>query len=581
MTVKQISGGRLLREFVELNRSYGPECAKKKVTLLRDLGKARLGTAEQLITYHDLLCFMRAYPDNADVERISERELQRFSKRVNKYRRESNDPEAEELANTGIVNTETRHPFGFELSLILKKRHGSRISLILEDNSGDWEDKLLDYLPLIVAWNENDSIDNDDNFELAEFLKRVKGKRKRDTLQGLLSLILGAEAPAAIRRYFFESLDLEINFDLTTSAASRTLCRLPGRRTFYFDRPLRKRCTNLHDELKKQPGRLVRLSEKKGREVIAVACEVLAVRNRELYPVTLADPAEIYKSEVGRGLQIYLFATPPGIRLPLEANFGAMFTRNGMPVGYGIAATLFDRVEIAINVFPAFRSGESAYIIEQFFRVFYHHFGSRVFLVRSMQMGNDEEEALHSGAFWFYYKLGFRAINKKVRALANEEFRKQKQKKGYRTSLAKMKQLAKSDVIFLADGRKAASWQEPSLVRLAYVVTDYFANHNDGDRIAGTQRAVTMVSKALGISNTSGWKDTEQLAFRRLAPLLASIRNLSGWSSSDKRSLIKIIRTKGSGLERDYSLQCLKHLKFRETIETLAGVRSGKQSGRR
>jgi hypothetical protein len=311
--------------------------------------------------------------------------------------------------------------------------------------------------------------------------------------------------------------------------------------------------------------------------MIAIACEVLAVRNRELFPVTLANPAEIYRIEPGRGLQIFLFATPPEIRLPLESNFGAMFTRNGIPVAYGIAATLFDRVEIAINVFPAFRAGESAYILEQFFRAFYHHFGSRIFLVRSMQMGNDEEEALHSGSFWFYYKLGFRAIAKDVRHLADKEYGKQMNKAGYRTPLSTMKRLAMSDVVLFADADAYQNWREPSLAALGYRVTDYFATRHGGNRVDGARAAVDFVVQSLGINAVGSWSNQERLALKRLSPHLAGIIDLSKWKPAEKNALIRIIQTRGSGLERDYSLLCLKHKRLQAAIETLGAVRPGKQ----
>ena len=161
-----------------------------------------------------------------------------------------------------------------------------------------------------------------------------------------------------------------------------------------------------------------------GKQLVRKVSEVLSVRFRELFPLTNANPAEVYLCEPGRGLQMYIYGSLPEARLPLEANFGAMFTRNGLPVGYGVGVVLFDRVEIAVNVFPAFRSGESAFLIEQFFRVFYHHFGSRLFLVQRGQMGYGDDEPLKSGAFWFYYKLGFRALDAGVRDLAEQEHQK-------------------------------------------------------------------------------------------------------------------------------------------------------------
>ena len=566
------SSTALLRRLTALSRQFGPEHVAEKLALLKALSRLSLKKSEELALYHDALCFIRAYPDRREIEQFAENELKRFGHRIAKHQRSSSDRSVAQLEDSGIVGTLTRHPFGYEIARHLKQQFGKQVTLDWDDNLSGWEDKLFDYLPMLVAWQENDSIDNDDDFDLEAFLRRARGRRGKDDLRGLLHLISGSILPAQVKRFFFESLDLEMKWDLTNSSGSRTLCRVPSNKSFYFHEPLKRRCADLGEEMRRASARLVRLTEKRGAAMIATACEVLAVRNRELYPVTLANPREIYKIEPGRGLQILLFATPPEIRLPLEANFGAMFFRNGIPVAYGIAATLFERVEIAINVFPAFRAGESAYIIEQFFKVFCHHFGSRVFLVRSMQMGNDEEEALHSGAFWFYYKLGFRAISPSVRKLAERERSKQLKNPGYRTPISTQKQLAKSDVVYFPDANSIKRWREPKLATLGYRVTDYFATKYDGDRDAGVTGAVRFVQRALGVKNTASWTRAEVVALGRLAPLLANISRLDRWNPRDKRAMVEIIRTKGSGLDRDYAQLCLSHSTFRDAIHQLAGV---------
>ncbi len=572
MLQRQSSISARIRRLADLSRRFGPQAAADKTQLVRALRSTRLTNPDDLLLLHDTLCFMRAYPDSSELENLVETELQRFEARVRGYRRSTRDKSAARLADSGIAGTKTTHPFGYEMALLLKERHGKSIKLERDDNLSEWEDKLYDVLPLLVAWQENDAIDNDDSFDVEGFLKRARGERSSDDLQGLLHLFRSAELNQRLRRHFFESLDLYLSWNLAASRGSRTLCRFPSASRFYFAEPLLPRSGDLAAQLKAPAKRLVRLSRSEGKEIISLACEVLAVRNRELYPITLANPEEIYCIEPGRGLQIYLFATPPSIRLPLEANFGAMFARNGMPIGYGIAATLFDRVEIAINVFPAYRAGESAYIIEQFFKVFYHHFGSRIFLVRSMQMGNDEEEALKSGAFWFYYKLGFRAISPAVRKLAEQERAKQLQRRGYRTPLKTQEKLAKSDVVLVLDDAQRGSWKEPPLARLAYRVTDYFAQSHDGDREAGIEAALSELTTILAVRSFKGWSEGEVTSLKRLAPLLINIKGLPRWSAREKRDLVSVIRAKGSRYERDYALLSLKHKKLKRAIEILAGI---------
>jgi len=331
-----------------------------------------------------------------------------------------------------------------------------------------------------------------------------------------------------------------------------------------------RRSDSLRSELVKPSAKLQTLSLAEGQKYVRAVNEVLAVRNRELFPLTSANPEEVYLYKPGRGLTIAVYGMAPDLRLPMETNYGALLMRNGIPIGYGVAAVLFDRVEIAINMFPAFRAGESAYVIEQFFRMFYRHFGSRLFLVRNTQMGYGEEEALHSGAFWFYYKLGFRAVITKVRKLAERENAKAKKRKGYRTPLSTMKRLAISDVFFHVDLDKMGKFTETSIINLGYKVTDYYTKKCQSNRNFGTIKTVGALSKLLKIKDLSAWTENERVGFNRLAPLIASIPNLGVWSREEKSSLVNIIRAKGSKRERKFVLLSKRHLKFKAVVEKLA-----------
>jgi hypothetical protein len=268
-------------------------------------------------------------------------------------------------------------------------------------------------------------------------------------------------------------------------------------------------------------------------------------------------------------VQIVLFGMDPEMRLPFETNWGYMLVRNGVPVGYGVAANWFDRAEIAINVFPAYRAGESAFMFEQLYRLFYHHLGARAFIVRSHQLGIDDEEPLESGAFWFYYKLGFRATNPRVRRRAEAEHARLSAARGRRSSRAMLKSLADTDIFLHVDPAFQGEYREPSLVQLAYAVTGYFARQSGGDRAAGTRAAVQHVTRALGIDHLKRWREDEVIALQRLAPLLAGVPDLGRWPASDKRAMVRILRAKGGPAERDYILRCCRHSRLRAALQSL------------
>jgi hypothetical protein len=562
---------KLLVHLRELSLQFGQSAYNDKLSIVRELRHTKLLRASDLTAYHDILCFIRAFPDNARLLSWVEKELESYGRRIEQYKQLTSDKNGRRLLNTGIANTTIEHPFDYDVTRMLLRWYPDMLDIDWNQSGGDAEDNLYDILPLLISRQENDIIDNDDSFELLDWLNLAEGKRDRNKLKTVLRLITAADLPLEVQRHFFENLNIMISWELADSLASRTFKRVPSGKTYFHQKPLKTRTENLRAEIIKPPTALHLLSRREGAEWVRAVNEVLAVRNRELFALTFANPSEVYIDDPGRGLRIVIFGAEQDARLPLESNFGALLVRNGIPVGYGIAAALFDRVEIAINIFPAFRSGESSYTIEQFFRVFYHHFGSRVFVVRHEQMGYGEDEALHSGAFWFYFKLGFRAINDRVRRLAQKEYEKIRLRPRYRSPINVMKRLSKTDVYLRTDADDTKIWRELSLVNLGYVVTRYFAEKHNGDRRKGTIQSVSTVKKILKIHQLDQWSDNESTALQRMAPLIVNIPDLPDWSSSEKNALIKVIRSKGAARERRFVLLLNRHQRFRKALESLAG----------
>ena len=552
-----------LRQLETLRDRYGGQAAREKKAILESLRRSRLTRPSDLIKYHDLLCFYRAYPDNAGIMALVERELRAFRKRVDGGRN------GYYLESTGIVGTTTRYSYSYEMAQLLQQWHSRAMSIDWDQSPSNLADDLLELIPHLVSWHEHDALENDDYFDVREWL-RMAGGRGRSDLYSLIARIQSSGLPYLSQRLLYDPLEISVQWELGNSPASRTLKRVPCRKRFYQTGNLVRRSPDLKVRLKESAAPMRHLSTQGGKRYVQTVNEVLATRNRELYPITLAIPEEVYLTRVGRGVEILLFGSKPEVRLPLESNFGAMLTRNGLPVGYGVGAVLFDRVEIAINIFPAFRGAESAFIIEEFFRIFYHHFGSREFLVRSMQVGHGEEEALLSGAFWFYYKLGFRAINPTVRKLAEREREKMKRNPGYRCPVTMLKRLANTDVVLFGDNRTVEDFDELSLANLGYVVTKIIARDADGDRMEGERKAMDFVKRALRIHDLSRWSADERMTFARMAPLVASIPDLSRWPTADKRQMAKIIRAKGSNCERNFVRWSITHPRFRTSLEKLA-----------
>ena len=163
--------------------------------------------------------------------------------------------------------------------------------------------------------------------------------------------------------------------------------------------------------------------------------EATSVRYRELYGTTRGDPSDVVRADVGRGVEIFLWGLPANKRLPLRAYQAGFTLKNGRPINYIEAISLFECMEIGFNTFYAYRDGETAWIYAQVLRALHRRLGVKCISVYPYQIGKDNEEALASGAFWFYRKLGFRPVKRELEHLAKREEAKIAAEPGYRTPL--------------------------------------------------------------------------------------------------------------------------------------------------
>jgi hypothetical protein len=179
-----------------------------------------------------------------------------------------------------------------------------------------------------------------------------------------------------------------------------------------------------------------------------VILDTSAVRFRELYGFTWPDRDHVIRADAGRGMQIYVFGTPPAHRLPLRAYHAGMFFKNHVPVGYVETLTFFERMEVGFNLYYTFRAGETAWLYARLLRLMRQLLGVTCFSVDPYQIGHENDEAIDSGAFWFYRKLGFRPASQEVARLMEAEERKMREQPGYRTPPAILRRLAVAPMIF-------------------------------------------------------------------------------------------------------------------------------------
>ena len=363
---------------------------------------------------HEQLLLRRAYPRSPTELRRAEAALRKFRMRDTLL-----DPD-----DAGIAGTSVDMVFSCDLVRWLSSRFPRTLKIDWDDPPS--EDRLAAVLTPAIPELQERIVDA--NVPYLEYAKKR-------TLEWYLENI----DPVA-----YDLLGLWVRWKFPAET-SRTRMRRKTRSIFYGDTILERRDVSIVDALAGPPMRVRKLSRQEGEEALDLARAALATRYRELYNFTYGDPATVISADAGRGLEVVLFGLVPEKRLPIRAGYAPFFFRNGVPVGYGDAFALGDKMEVSFNIFPAFRAGESAWCFTRLLKLYQQLFGSRVFLIDRYQIGLGNDEAIASGAFWFYRKMGFRPTDQKVERLARREESHRR-----RSSAATLRELALSAMIYVA-----------------------------------------------------------------------------------------------------------------------------------
>jgi hypothetical protein len=298
--------------------------------------------------------------------------------------------------------------------------------------------------------------------------------------------------------------------------------------------------------------RIARLERKRARQILEVTRAALTARCREVYALAHANPDEVYLADLGEGVALAVYGVVPQRRLSLESNYGYLLLSNGVPIGYGGVTALYRQANTGVNLFESFRGSEAAFLWAQTLRVFRTLFGVRRFLVNPYQFGAGNAEAIKSGAFWLYYRLGFRPIAADLSRLAASEWQELRTVRGYRTPAATLRRLARDDLeLVLPGARRGDRLPEAWLSALALRASEQLSAAGGLDRNADAAVVAARVARALGARNRERWPRAEREAFLALAPLVALL-DLRALGQRSRTRLVALMRTKGHVREVGY-----------------------------
>jgi len=305
-----------------------------------------------------------------------------------------------------------------------------------------------------------------------------------------------------------------------------------------------------------------RLSRDSGARLIDVAMASLAVRHRETLHFNYANPDEVYVADVGRGVRIIITGLQADKRYPLECTMGFLILSNGVPIGYGGASVLFRQVNTGINIFDEYRGSEAAWLWVQVMRVFHSLTGCNRYIANPYQFGSENSEALQSGAFWFYYRLGYRPVEREIRDLAKREFTKIQANRRYRTSLNKLRRLAACDMHLTLPGAcRGEFFDEDWIEASALLATRQLAMTGELSRGRARRQLNRDLVKVFKIKTLQDWSPDERKWFLRLSPLIAET-DPGMWSARERNSLLRMVRAKGGDLEVAYARQAKNQSRY-------------------
>jgi hypothetical protein len=242
--------------------------------------------------------------------------------------------------------------------------------------------------------------------------------------------------------------------------------------------------------------------------------------------------------------------------------------KNGVPINYIEAIGLCEWMEVGFNTFYTFRGGEAGWIYAQVLRCLCHRMGTTCVSVYPYQLGHDNDEAIESGAFWFYRKLGFRPGRADLQKLAEREEQKIAADPKYRTPARTLRRLAAGHVFYELPGTEVGAWDRFSTRNIGLHVNRRMAREFGGDAALMRERSRRALEQILGVS-TASWAALEKIAFDNFALVLADVQGLRAWTREEKESLIRVIRAKAKPDEMLYLHLTKRHGRLRRLLHGL------------
>ncbi len=549
-----------LRRLEAMRDAFGDGRAAERLALLERLARARLPAAGEVLRLHEILCFWRAYPEDARLLQQVESMLAAFHLRAD-LRRHRRD-----LFDSGMAGTDLYFRFYWLMAIRLVERWPESLSI-------DWADfgeapRLVEMLHLLLPYSETPALDSL-GFSAPEWIQSLKGDGETDATF-LIRRFAALPVPRPAREHLYEKLDIPVRLSPGEATPARGREKWPRARVVHQRRPLSRGRPRLRQAVADASFRIRSLNRSQGREIIELANAAMIPRHRDLLVFLHADAGDVRVVDFGDGHQFACIGTRPDRRLLLEAVYGFLTLKNGVPIGYVLNSALFGSCELAFNVFDSFRGAEAGVIYSRFLAAVHRLFDADAFTIDPYQLGHGNREGQLSGAWWFYYKFGFRPRDPAIRALVREELARMRRSRTYRTPPARLNRLAADNMYFHLGRQRPDILGRVSLGNIGLAVSRYLARRFGHEREKGLRICAREAAHLLGSGDPRRLAPGPRLAWERWSPLVLALPGVPGWTRSQKRALAGVIRAKGGRRESDFVRRFDAHPRLRQALLRLA-----------
>ena len=463
---------------------FDEESNVRKSSLLKEISVMNIPLNRSLTDYYSLLLFMCAHPQDKELLQLAENELKRLATILKNAGR----IKQQQFVNSGLPHTAVVSTFSQDL---LKWMQGNGNYNITIDSFTSGKETLNTILQFTLPALEKEITTYD--LPAAKLLERLKIK-KAERLAFLLSEMDKIEDPF-IKDHFFNSLGMYVKVQSVDTQLSKAFNRIqPG--TVYYQRDILKNFDALELFNTKLPAP-EKLSKQELAGLNACVKNALIILQRETDPVTCIDEDSVRVYKLERGISVAIYGMRPERQLPLESYVGYTLFKNGFPAAYGGGWVFGRRSLFGINIFEAMRGGESGYMMCQLLRVYRQAFGIDYFEVEPYQYGKGNPEGIASGAFWFYYRFGFRPADQQLNALAESEAQQISAVKGYRSSEETLRKFTHSNLVL---NFKAET--PPSLSGIREKISTMIADRYNGNRAEAEKACIKNFIKKAGSAGT-------------------------------------------------------------------------------